>query len=161
MDITDVKRLRGTPPGVVGACSGPSGAPPVAPVAPWLSSCGASQYRTRGLIPGPRGSYCSNPSRRWYLLEKVEARQCGRFRGTSLGAHLGCLFASGPALALVLHLPVKCGSRTPGLEFHCRIVSREGGYCVSWVPLGVERVACMTAAYLKTLALICLTKLFW
>ena len=39
MDITDVKRLRGTPPGVVGACSGPSGAPPVAPVAPWLSSC--------------------------------------------------------------------------------------------------------------------------
>ena len=54
MDITDVKRLRGTPPGVVGACSGPSGAPPVAPVAPWLSSCGASQYRARGLIPGPR-----------------------------------------------------------------------------------------------------------
>ena len=49
MDITDVTRLRGTPPGVVGACSGPSGAPPVAPVAPWLSSCGASQYRTRSL----------------------------------------------------------------------------------------------------------------
>ena len=37
MNITDVKRLQGTPPGVVGACSGPSGAPPVAPVAPWLS----------------------------------------------------------------------------------------------------------------------------
>ena len=34
MDITDVKRLRGTPPGVVGACSRPSGAPPVATVAP-------------------------------------------------------------------------------------------------------------------------------
>ena len=48
-------RLRGTPPGVVGACSGPSGVPPVAPVAPWLSSCGASQYRTRGLIPGREG----------------------------------------------------------------------------------------------------------
>ena len=48
--------------------------------------------------------------------------------------------------------PVKCGSYTPGLEFRCRIVSREEGYCVSWVPLGVERVACMTAAYLKTLA---------
>ena len=77
MDITDVKRLRGTPPGVVGACSGPSGAPPVAPVAPWLSSCGASQYRTRGLIPGPKGSYCSIPSRRWYLLEIVEARLHG------------------------------------------------------------------------------------
>ena len=75
MDITDVTRLRGTPPGVVGACSGPSGAPPVAPVAPWLSSCGAFQYRTR--TPGPRGSYCSIPSRRWYLLEIVEARLHG------------------------------------------------------------------------------------
>ena len=70
-------RLRGTPPGVVGACSGPSGAPPVAPVAPWLSSCGASQYRTRSLTLGPRGSYCSIPSRRWYLLEIVEARLHG------------------------------------------------------------------------------------
>ena len=69
-----MKRLRGTPPGGVGACSGPSGAPSVAPVAPWLSSCGASQYRTRGLIPGPRGSYYSIPSRRWYLLEIVELR---------------------------------------------------------------------------------------
>ena len=75
---------------------------------------------------------------------------------TSLRAHLGSLLASGPALALVLHLPVKCGSRTPGLEFRYRIVSREEGYCVSWVPLGVERVACMTAACLKTLVLICL-----
>ena len=50
---------------------------------------------------------------------------------TSLRVHLGFLLASGPALALVLHLPVKCGSRTPGLEFRCRIVSREEGYCVS------------------------------
>ena len=81
--------------------------------------------------------------------------------GTSLRVHLESLLASGPALALVLHLPVKCGSRTPGLEFRCRIVSRGEGYCVNWVPLGVERVACMTAACLKTLALICLTKLFW
>ena len=55
---------------------------------------------------------------------------------------------------------MKCVSRPPDLEFRCRIVSREEGYCVSWVPLGVERVACMTAAYLKTLAVICLTKLF-
>ena len=70
----------------------------------------------------------------------------------SLRLHLGSLLASGPALALVLHLPVECGSRTPGLEFRCRIVSRGEGYCVSWVPLWVERVACMTAAYLKTLA---------
>ena len=72
-----MKRLRGTSPGVVGACSGPSGAPPVTPVAPWLSLCGASQYRTRGLISGPRGSYCSIPSRRWYLMEIVEARLHG------------------------------------------------------------------------------------
>ena len=51
--------------------------------------------------------------------------------GTSLGVHLECLLASGPALALILHLPVKCGSRTSGLEFRCRIVSREEGYCIS------------------------------
>ena len=89
-------------------------------------------------------------------LTNVEHSGC-----TSLRVYLGSLLVSSPALALVLHLPVKCGSRTPGLEFCCRIVSREEGYCVSWVPLGVERVAYMTAAYLKTLALICLTKLFW
>ena len=37
---------------------------------------------------------------------------------TSLRVHLGSLLASGPALALVLHLPVKCGSRTldPGIS---------------------------------------------
>ena len=68
-------------------------------------------------------------------LTNVEDSGC-----TSLRVHLGSLLASGPALALVLHLPVKCGSRTLGLEFRCRIVSREEGYCVSWVPLGVERV---------------------
>ena len=80
-------------------------------------------------------------------LTNVEDSGC-----TSPRVHLVSLLDSGPALALVLHLPVKCGSRTPGLEFRCRIVSREEGYCVSWVPLGVERVACMTAAYWKTLA---------
>ena len=84
-------------------------------------------------------------------VRAFEPHQCGRFRCTSLRVHPGSLLASGPALAVVLHLPVKCGSRTPGLEFRCRIVSHEEGYCVSWVPLGVERVACMTAAYLKTL----------
>ena len=88
-------------------------------------------------------------------LTKVEDSGC-----TSLRVHLGSLLASGPALVLVLHLPVKCGSRTPGLEFCCRIASREEGYFVSWVPLGVERVAYMTTAYLKTLALICLTSCF-
>ena len=73
--------------------------------------------------------------------------------GTSLKVHLGSLLARGPALALILHLPVKCGSRTPGLEFRSRIVSRKEGYCVSWVPLGVECAACMTAAYLKNTSL--------
>ena len=70
--------------------------------------------------------------------------------GTSLRVHLGYLLASGPALALVLHLPMRCGSRTTGLGLRCQIVSREEGYCMSWVPLGVERVACMTAEYLET-----------
>ena len=70
--------------------------------------------------------------------------------GTSLRVHLGSLLASGPALALILHLPVKCGSRTPGLKFRSRVVSCEERYCISWVPFGVERVACMTAAYFKT-----------
>ena len=32
MDVTDVKGLGGTPLGIVRACSGPSGAPPVATV---------------------------------------------------------------------------------------------------------------------------------
>ena len=54
-------------------------------------------------------------------LTNVEDSGC-----TSLRVHLGSLLASGPALALVLHLPVKCGSRTPGLEFRCRIVSKKG-----------------------------------
>ena len=33
--------------------------------------------QNEGLTPGPRGSYCSIPSRRWYLLEIVEARLHG------------------------------------------------------------------------------------
>ena len=85
-------------------------------------------------------------------VRALEPHQCGRFR-----VH----FPEGPSRVPSRQRssscpgtapPVKCGSRTPGLEFRCRIVSREEGYCVSWVPLGVERVACMTAAYLKTLA---------
>ena len=81
-------------------------------------------------------------------LINVEVSGC-----TSLRVHLGSLLISGPALALVLHLPVKCGSRTPGLEFRCRIVTHEEGYCISWVSLGVERVACMTAAYFENTSL--------
>ena len=95
-------------------------------------------------------------------VRAFKPHQCGSFRVHFPGGPSRVPSRQrSPALALVLHLPVTCGSRTPGLEFRCRIVSCEKGYCVSWVPFGVERVACMTAAYLKTLALICLTKLFW
>ena len=78
MGITDVKRLQGTPPGVVGACSRPSGAPLVAPVAPdRVVLVRYFSVQDEGLIPGPRGSYCSIPSRRWYLFEIIEARLHG------------------------------------------------------------------------------------
>ena len=50
MDVTDVKRLRGTPPGVIGACSGPSGAPPVAPVAPDRCPCAVLLSTGRGVL---------------------------------------------------------------------------------------------------------------
>ena len=45
-------------------------------------------------------------------LTNVEDSGC-----TSLRVHLGSLLASGPALALVLHLPVKCGSRNLAWNF--------------------------------------------
>ena len=73
MDVTDVKRLGGTPLGMVKAYSGPSGVPPVAPVAPGRCPRPLPQYGTRGRTPGPRGSYGSIPSQRWYLFEIVEA----------------------------------------------------------------------------------------
>ena len=63
MDVTDVKRLGGTPLNIVGACSRPSDAPPFATVPP-----------NRCPTPDPRGSYCPIPSRRLYLLETTEAR---------------------------------------------------------------------------------------
>ena len=50
MDITDVKRLWGTPLGVVGAYSGPSGAPPVTPVAPNRCSCAVLLSTGRGVL---------------------------------------------------------------------------------------------------------------
>ena len=77
MDITDVKRLRGTPPGVVGACSGPSGAPPVAPVVPDRCPCAVLLSTGRGVLhlarEGPTARF-----RLWYLLEIVEARLHGK-----------------------------------------------------------------------------------
>ena len=50
MDITDVKRSRGTPLDVVGAYSGPSGAPPVAPVAPNRCPCAVLLNTGRGVL---------------------------------------------------------------------------------------------------------------
>ena len=50
MDITDVKQLRGTPLGVVGACSGPSGAPLVAPVTLDHCTCAVFLSTGRGVL---------------------------------------------------------------------------------------------------------------
>ena len=50
MDITDVKRLWGTPLGVVGAYPGPSGAPPVTPVAPNRCLCAVLLSTERGVL---------------------------------------------------------------------------------------------------------------
>ena len=73
-----MKGLRGVPLGVVMACSGPSSAPPVATVPPNRCPRTVPCNTGRGSrIPGPRGSYCLIPSRRWYLLETIEARLRG------------------------------------------------------------------------------------
>ena len=73
-----MKRLWGTPPGVVGACSGPSGAPPVAPVAPDRCPCAVLLSKGRGVLHLAReGPTAQFPSRRWDLLEIVEARLHG------------------------------------------------------------------------------------
>ena len=45
-----MQRLRGTPPGVVGACTGPSGAHPVAPVAPDSCPCAVLLSTGRGVL---------------------------------------------------------------------------------------------------------------
>ena len=50
MDITDVKQLRGAPLGMVGACSGPSGVPPVAPLAPDCCPCTVPFSTERGVL---------------------------------------------------------------------------------------------------------------
>ena len=73
-----MKGLGGVLLGVVMACSGPSGAPPVATVPP--NRCPRTLPSNTGhgsRIPGPRGSYCLVPSRPWYLLEKIRARLRG------------------------------------------------------------------------------------
>ena len=98
MDVTNVKRLIGTPLGIVGACSRPSGAPPVATVPPNRCPRAVPSNAGRGSrTPDPRGSFCPIISRWWYLLEAIEARLHGRgivsvFAGSSvvLEAGVGC-----------------------------------------------------------------------
>ena len=93
-----MKRLRGTALAIVGACSRPSGAPPVATVPPNRCSCIVPSRAGRGSrTPGPRESYCPIPLRRWYLLETIEVRLHGRgvvsvFAGSFvvLEAGVGC-----------------------------------------------------------------------
>ena len=74
-----MERLGGTFLGIAGACSGPSGAPPVATVPPNRFPRTVPSNAGRGSrTNGPRGSYCLIPSRRWYLLETIKARLHGR-----------------------------------------------------------------------------------
>ena len=80
MDVTDVEGLIDMPSGVIEACSGPSGAPPIAPVAPDRCPRTVPSNAGRGRRTlGSRGSYYPIPSRRWYLLETVEARLHGEW----------------------------------------------------------------------------------
>ena len=53
MDVTGVQRLGGTSLGMVGACSEPSGAPPVAPVAPDRCPRTVPPSTERGGVPCP------------------------------------------------------------------------------------------------------------
>ena len=74
MDVTNVEGLEGTSLGAVKTYSGPSGAPPVAKIPPNRCLCTVPSNTGRGSrTPGLRGSYCPIPSRRWYLLEIIEA----------------------------------------------------------------------------------------
>ena len=85
MDITDVKRLRGTPLGVVGACSGPSGAPPVAPVAPDRCPCTVPLSTGRGALhlarEGPTARFRHDGGTYWKKSKHVfTGRGCECFR---------------------------------------------------------------------------------
>ena len=82
MDITDVKRLRGMPPGVIGACSGPFGAPPVAPVAP-------DRCLVRCLSIRDAGSY-TWPERVLLLDSVTTVVPIGKSRSTYVFTGRGC-----------------------------------------------------------------------
>ena len=64
-----MKGLRGTPPGVVGACSRPSGVPLVAPVAPDRCPCTVLLSTGRGVLhlarEGPTARFCCDGGTYW------------------------------------------------------------------------------------------------
>ena len=95
MDITDVKRLRGAPPGVVGACSGPFGAPPVAPVAPDRCPCAVLFSTGRGVLQlareGPTAKKKHGPEHRWGVCCRGNIADHGHYRREAItGCAPGC-----------------------------------------------------------------------
>ena len=84
MDVTYVHRLGGTSLGMVGACSGPSGAPPVAPVAPDCCPRMVPRYGTRGRTlarEGPTARFFHNGGTYWKQSKRVfTGRGYERFR---------------------------------------------------------------------------------
>ena len=72
---------------------------------------------------------------------------CG---GTSLRGHKGDLLASGPALVFVLHLGIRCGSRTPGLELLLDRFTRGRVLCEELSFTQGLRVVCITTECLET-----------
>ena len=86
MDITDVKRLWGTPLGVAGAYSGPSGAPPVTPVAPNRCPCAVLLSTGRGVL---------QPERVLLLDSVTTVVPIGNSRSTSSRGGVVSVFARG------------------------------------------------------------------
>ena len=85
MDITDVKRLWGTPLGVIGAYSGPSGAPPVTPVTPNRCPCAVLLSTGRGVLhlarEGPTVRFRHDGGTYWTSSKHVfTGRRCQCFR---------------------------------------------------------------------------------
>ena len=85
MDVTDDQRLGGTPRGMVGACSGPSGAPPMAPVAPDRCPRTVPSNTERGVVhlarEGPTARFLYNGGIYWKQSKRVfTGRGCERFR---------------------------------------------------------------------------------
>ena len=85
MAVTDVKWLGGTPLGMVEACSGPSGAPPLAPVA--LDRCPRKVPPStgRGVVylarEGPTARFLHNGGTYWKQAKHIiTGRGCERFR---------------------------------------------------------------------------------